>query len=261
MDGRQDKEAQGPNPEPKSEDRSKEGKLGCVMNDNASFDMKTKGNSAPNGGEGVKRQFKKERAHAFPKMAFAARPLPGGLKEVASKLLSLVNGKSKHHQEGKDDREMFFSVPKVVLEMIALIFEGVEGLILDFPTCPSAPAQGVDVVLVNGEVGDPTEMAGGVAVDFPVFEEIDPQMGIRFVQGDIVEKAKAMGDTLTGELKLSRAPLGLSLRHIVEQIAVVARFDTQDKAQLVALQLLDVGSIRTQGIFDHNQGQMGMILA
>ena len=148
------------------------------MNDNASFDVKAKGNGAPNVGHGVKRQFVKERAHAFPQVAFAARPSPGSLKEVASELLSLVNGKSQHHQEGKDDREVLFPMPKVVLEMIALVFEGIEGLILDFPTCPPAPAQSEGVVLVNDEVGDPTEMAGGVAVDFPVFEEIDPYMGI-----------------------------------------------------------------------------------
>ena len=153
------------------------------MNDNASFDVKAKGNGAPNVGQGVKRQFVKERAHAFPQVAFAARPSPGSLKEVASELLSLVNGKGQHHQEGKDDREVLFPMPKVVLEMIALVFEGIEGLILDFPTCPPAPAQNEGVVFVDGKVGDPTEMAGGVAVDFPVFEEIDPYMGIRLVQG------------------------------------------------------------------------------
>jgi len=40
-------------------------------------------------------------------------------------------------------------MPKVVLEMVALIFEGVEGLVLDFPACPPATAQGVSVGAVN----------------------------------------------------------------------------------------------------------------
>ena len=74
------------------------------MNDNASFDMKAKGNGAPDIGHGVKRQFIKERAHAFPKVPFAAGSLPGSLEKVASELLSLVNGKGKHHQESKDNR-------------------------------------------------------------------------------------------------------------------------------------------------------------
>jgi len=76
------KEAQEPKPEPKQENRGKERELGCVMNNNASFDMKAKGNGAPNSREGVKRQFEKEGAHAFPKMAFAACPLPGSLKAI-----------------------------------------------------------------------------------------------------------------------------------------------------------------------------------
>jgi len=169
---------------------------------------------------------------------------------VTSQLLSLVNGKSQHHQEGKDNREMLLTMSKVVLEMIALILEGIEGLILDFPACPSAPTQSVGIGFADGKVGDPGEMAGGVALDFPVFEEIDPHMGIRFVQGGIIEKAETVGDALACKLKLRGAPFGLSLGHIVEQIAMVPRFDPQDEAQLVPLQLLNVGRIRTQGIFD-----------
>ena len=46
------------------------------MNDNASFDMKAKGNGAPDIGHGVKRQVVKEGAHAFPQVPFAAGSLP-----------------------------------------------------------------------------------------------------------------------------------------------------------------------------------------
>ena len=239
------------------------------MNHNPSFNMKTKGNGAPNVGHGIKGQFVKQGAHTFPQEAFAARLAPGRLEKLTAQLLGLVNGKGQHpfdklrtpHQQSKDNRQVLFPVPKVVLEMIALILEGVEGLVFDFPACSPASAQGIGVVLVDDEVGDPTEMAGGVAVDFPVLQEIDPHMGIRLVEGHVVEKAKAVGDALAGELKLGGAPFRLGLGHIVKQIAMIPWFDAQDKAQVVALQLLNVGGVGAQAIFDHNQGQMGMVLA
>jgi hypothetical protein len=46
-----------------------------------------------------------------------------------------------------------------------------------------------------------------------------------------------------------------------KEIAVVPRFDTQNETQLVTLQFLNVGRIRTQSIFDDYQGQTGVVLA
>ena len=82
---------------------------------------------------------------------------------------------------------MSLPMPKVVFEMVALVLEGVEGLILDFPACPPPTAQSVSVVALNCEVGDPSEVAGLITLDFPVFQEIDPQMGIRLVERYIIE--------------------------------------------------------------------------
>ena len=74
------------------------------MNHNPTFDMKAIGNGAPDGGHRVKRQFVKQGTHTLPQEAFTARLGPGVLEEVTAHLLCLVNGKSQHHQEGKDDR-------------------------------------------------------------------------------------------------------------------------------------------------------------
>jgi len=57
------------------------------MNHNPSFNMKAKGNSPPNIGHRVKRQFVKQGTHAFPQEAFAARLGPGVLEELTGHLL------------------------------------------------------------------------------------------------------------------------------------------------------------------------------
>ena len=72
-------------------------------------------------------------------------------------------------------------MPKVVLKLISLILEGVERLVFHFPACPSPTHQGVDLVLGDSEVGDPTEMAGFAAPDLPIFQKIDPFILIRLV--------------------------------------------------------------------------------
>ena len=43
------------------------------------------------------------------------------------------DGKGQHHQQGEVSGQMLMAMAEVVLEMVALILEGVEGFILDFP--------------------------------------------------------------------------------------------------------------------------------
>ena len=148
------------------------------MNHNPSFDMEAKCNCPPNSGHGVNRQFTKLGTHAFPQEPFAAGLFPGGLEELASQLLRLVNGKGQHHQHGKDNRQVLFAMTKVVFEMVALVLERIESLVLDFPACPTAAHQRVGIVFVNREISDPTEMANFIAFDFPVFQKIDAHMGV-----------------------------------------------------------------------------------
>jgi len=42
-----------------------------------------------------------------------------------------------------------------VLEVISLVFEGVEGFVLNFPTGAAAPHDVIDIVPRDGEVGNP----------------------------------------------------------------------------------------------------------
>jgi len=85
---------------------------------------------------------------------------------------------------------------KVVLKLIPLILERIEGFVFDFPACPSPAHQVICVVPADGEVGDPAKMAGFFAFDLPVFQKVDAHIGIRLVQRHIIEKTKAVDDPI-----------------------------------------------------------------
>jgi hypothetical protein len=81
---------------------------------------------------------------------------------------------------------------KVMLKMIPLVLERIEGFILDFPTRPTTAHDLKDIGRGHGKVGDSTEVLCLGFFDFPIFYEIDQQLRIRFIQGGLIEEPKAM---------------------------------------------------------------------
>ena len=61
---------------------------------------------------------------------------------------------------------------KIVLKMIALVLQGVEGFILDFPTRPPPAHDLKDILKGHGQVGDPTEMLSSPRLDFPILDPL-----------------------------------------------------------------------------------------
>ena len=61
---------------------------------------------------------------------------------------------------------------KVVLEVIALIFQGVEGLILDLPAGPSTAHNRENVQFDDEKVRHPTKVPGFVLADFPILDKV-----------------------------------------------------------------------------------------
>ena len=49
--------------------------------------------------------------------------------------------------------KVFFTVAEIVLKMVPLIFQGIEGFIFDLPSCPAAFYQIHDIVPGNGDIG------------------------------------------------------------------------------------------------------------
>ena len=77
-------------------------------------------------------------AQLRPEPYFADGRLLSGLEQLAAFLLNLVNQESQHHQTRKHGCQMLVTVTKVVLKVIALVFQGIEGFILNLPAGASA---------------------------------------------------------------------------------------------------------------------------
>ena len=74
-------------------------------------------------------------AQLSPQAGLALRRRYGGLKQPAAMLLDLIDQKRQHHEVHEHGAEVVVAVTEVVLEVVALVFEGVEGFVLDFPAC------------------------------------------------------------------------------------------------------------------------------
>ena len=63
---------------------------------------------------------------------------------------------------------MLVSMPEIMLELIALILQGVKGLVFDFPACPPAAHDGIRIIGGDDKVGNPGEMPSFLLANFPV---------------------------------------------------------------------------------------------
>ena len=70
--------------------------------------------------------------------------------------------KRQHHQMHEHGSQMLVAVTEIMFEVIALVFEGVEGFVFDFPACATSSRQFHKIGFVDGNIYYPTEMA-----DFP----------------------------------------------------------------------------------------------
>ena len=110
----------------------------------------------PLGGEG---EVSEVGTQVVPQRTLAAKLLPDGSKQRAAQLLNLIGQKGQHHQHGEHHRQVHFAVSEVVLELIALILERVEGFVLDLPASPAAAGQIPRVVAGDLQVGDVRRMS------------------------------------------------------------------------------------------------------
>ena len=107
---------------------------------------------------GVQRIIIEQGSHLLPQQAFAAPLGPGRLEQGTTELLDLIHEKRQHHQHGKHHREMLIPMPKIVFEMVALVFQRVERLIFNAPPRSPTPHELIDRAFIDAQVSDPTEM-------------------------------------------------------------------------------------------------------
>ena len=136
-------------------------------------------------------------AQLSPQAGLALRRRYGGLKQPAAMLLDLIDQKRQHHEVHEHGAEVVVAVTEVVLEVVALVFEGVEGFVLDFPACAGSSHEGHEVVFMDGDIRDPREVGhravGGV---LPVLEEIDLEVEVGVVERRTVEIAETVAESL-----------------------------------------------------------------
>ena len=100
-------------------------------------------------------------------------------------LCDLACQKSQHRQQGKVGGQVFFAVAVIVLQVVALVFEGVERFVLDFPTRTCYGYHFLYIILAYGQIGDPTTVVkhfAGLRIGFGIFQVIDFQFLVRNVR-------------------------------------------------------------------------------
>jgi hypothetical protein len=90
-------------------------------------------------------------------------------------LLDLIDEKGQHHEQDKDFTQVFLAKTKIVLEVIVLGFQDIEGFSLDRPSGASASHKMKNIVLVDGQIGIPDKMLrlAGLTVFFPLLHKGD----------------------------------------------------------------------------------------
>ena len=84
-------------------------------------------------GPALNGKAKEKGAHLVPQAVHRVVFVQGLLKEGTTALLKLIDQEGQHRQKSKDAGQVLFSVAVVVFEMVALVFERVEGFVFYFP--------------------------------------------------------------------------------------------------------------------------------
>src|SRR5262249_23857343 len=98
---------------------------------------------------------------------------------------------------------------------------------------------------------------------FPVLDEIDPDVRLRSIQGQVIDKAKAMYEPRRAIVSLIRDDAARLCGHLdlLEQIAMITLFDPQDVTEIVIVQGRDMRRIGTEAVFSNDELEVRMILA
>src|SRR5678815_4620124 len=114
---------------------------------------------------------------------------------------------------------MLIAMTIIVLEMVPLVFQGVECLIFDAPPCSSTPHELIDCAFIDAQVSDPTEVLDCVLVPLPALQEVDPQVGMGCIERHVTDKPKPVAQTCPGGVAIvMRDASGLlGRRHLLKQ--------------------------------------------
>jgi hypothetical protein len=75
-----------------------------------------------------------------------------------------VEGEGQEVHGGEEHGEVLLAVAEIMFEMIAIVFQDVEGLVLDFPSGSGTSGDLGDVFARDLEAGDKSAIIGGLAL-------------------------------------------------------------------------------------------------
>src|SRR5207253_5583945 len=124
----------------------------------------------------------------------------------------------QHHQYGKHHRKMLLAMPVVVLKVVALVFQRIEGLVFNLPPGATSPHEVKDIPFVYPQVCDPTEVLDLVLAHLPVLDKIDPHTRICRIERHVIDKAEAMDHPCGAVVSLIRGDPSSVVRclHLLE---------------------------------------------
>lgn len=139
-------------------------------------------------------EFMELASNLFPKGSLGLPFFPGGLEKRAAQLLNLVNQKGQHHKQDEHFAEMLLAQAEVMAELVALVLQGIERLVLYFPSGTGAAHKLVDILFGDVQIRNPAKMLpfAGFCVDLPIFDKGYPLILVRLVERGMIHDAETM---------------------------------------------------------------------
>ena len=135
----------------------------------------------------------------------------------------------------------------IVLKVVALVLERIERLVLNLPAASAHEHEVLQVFMVDLQVGHPAEAGGFAAfVSFLVAQHVHPKVGIRVIEGQVVEILEAVGDAFVSSLMAFEA---LIVVKSSKQTLITIGFDGQYEGEVTANDVSDVRAVGIEGIF------------
>ena len=204
------------------------------------------------GFHGVKDENIEEIAHRCPEFGFRAQPFPQLTKQPRAALLDLVHQKSQQHEQRQDRGEMLLPVAIVMLEMIALVLERIEGFVLNLPAAASGTHHFFHGARTEPQIGDP-----GPLLDLAVWRGLLVEQKVNFdvdralVQAQVIGPGEVMlHASLVSQAKLFDLPTGLAAGKLLKEALMRIGLDVQDVAPAIARDLPQVRGASVERVFD-----------
>lgn len=132
-------------------------------------------------------------AKGFPEMMLTAELVAAVLVEGIGQFENLMTEEGEQGEEDHGEAQVLLAMTEIMLQVVALIFQGVEAFVFDFPVGTSGADEQFDIIRREELIGDPTIgimnffVAVEVNGDDPRAQEIGKEGVLGAIQGEMIE--------------------------------------------------------------------------